>query len=48
MTELVDIYADFPVGTADAAVAAAAERLGEPSRHLVGRRGGRHHGGRCR
>jgi uncharacterized protein len=28
MAELVDTYADFPLGTTDAAVVAVAERLG--------------------
>ena len=28
MAELVEVYADFPLGTADAAVVAVAERLG--------------------
>jgi hypothetical protein len=28
MTELVEVYADFPLGTTDAAVVAVAERLG--------------------
>jgi predicted nucleic acid-binding protein len=28
MAELVEIYADFPLGTTDAAVVAVAERLG--------------------
>jgi hypothetical protein len=30
MAELVEVYADFPLGTTDAAVVAVAERLGSP------------------